>query len=113
MREILLEKLAYPRELVRNYQDLDQCPHSGMFDRNDVACLECEDRSECEWLYSNNEYSNLHLKPLPELVQALAFALDFVSAQVALWEHEIKECQCETCVWYREAVKVYDEAANA
>ena len=112
MREKLIGQLGLPRDLVRRYQDLGRCPHNGMYDGKDIACLECEDQTECEWLYNNNEFSNLKQKSLTELLKALGFAMEFVSAQAVLWEHDSRDCGCETCSWLRETAELYDEVSG-
>lgn len=112
MRQKVLAQLHYPRLLIGDSQDLDRCPHNGMYDQDDRACLNCSDRSECIWLYNNDEFSNLQTKPLSDLRAALAFAVDYVSAQAVIWEHNPNNCLCETCKWIRQAEKLYNEACN-
>lgn len=108
MRQKVLAQLYYPRTLIGYSQDLDRCPHNGMYDHSDHVCLNCSDQSECIWLYNNKEFSNLKTKPLADLRTALAFATDYVSAQIAIWEHDSDHCPCEACSWLRQAEELCD-----
>jgi hypothetical protein len=110
MRQSLIEALSYPRELVRNDMDLDDCPHSGLYDDEDGRCLACPQQPECEWLYNNEEFAALGQKPVAEILAALEIASDYVAAQIAYWEHDSRQCGCTSCTWLGEASRLVDKA---
>ncbi len=110
MRQGLIEALSYPRELVRNDMDLDDCPHNGLYDNEDGRCLACPQRPECEWLYDNEEFAALEQKSIAEILAALEIASDYVAAQIAYWEHDSRQCGCTSCTWLRDALRLVDQA---
>lgn len=109
IRQSLIEALSYPRELVRNDMDLDDCPHNGLFDDEDGRCLICPQQPECEWLYNNEEFVALEQKPIAEVLTALEIASDYVAAQIAYWEHNTEQCRCTSCTWLRHALQLVDQ----
>ncbi len=110
MRQRLIEALSYPRELVRNDMDLDDCPHNGLYDDEDGRCLACPQQPECEWLYNNEEFVALEQKPIAEILAALEIASDYVGAQITYWEHDSRRCRCTSCTWLRDTLRLVDEA---
>jgi hypothetical protein len=110
MRPNLIEALGYPRELLRNDLELDDCPHNALYDNEDGKCLACLQRSECEWLYQNEEFAALGQKPIAEILAALEIASDYVAAQIAYWEHDNRQCGCTSCSWLRDALRLVDQA---
>lgn len=110
MRQGLIETLSYPRELVRNDIELDDCPHSGLYDDEDGRCLACPQQPECEWLYNNEEFVALQQRSIGEILAAVEIALDYVAAQIAYWEHDSKQCGCTSCAWLRHALCLVDQA---
>ncbi len=110
MRRVLIEALEYPRELVRNNLELDECPHAGLYDNEDGNCIACPQQSECEWLYNNEGFAALEKKPIAKILTALEIAADYVAAQVTYWEHDSRRCGCTSCSWLRDALHLVDEA---
>jgi hypothetical protein len=109
-REQIIEALAFPRKLVQDSLDLHQCPHGGFFSPAETGCQDCDDRAECQWLYHYDEFAAMENKPVAVLVDALDFALTYVRAQVATWEHDSQGCRCDACRWLRASEKLYDVA---
>ena len=108
-REQVIEALLFPRSLVRDHIEIDQCAHAGHYAKDRKDCQQCDYGPECEWLYSNDEFIALERKPLPVLAQALEFALGYVDAQVSLWGHQHTSCHCDACVWLRRTQRLYGE----
>ena len=113
MRESIIKALSYPRELVRGEFELDDCPHSGLYAEEDARCIDCPQRPECEWLYSNEEFVALEQKPMAEILEALEFALEYVAAQIAYWQHDSQQCGCTSCSWLKDAARLFDEVRTA
>lgn len=88
LRESLIEALSYPRKVMRNYIELDNCPHNGLYDSEDGNCLACPQQMECVWLYSNEEFAALEKKPIAEILAALEDGLEYVTAQISYLEHD-------------------------
>jgi len=105
-RRNLIDALAYPRRVLQAQIDLQRCPHAGFFSPGDVGCQDCDDRPECQWLYHNDEFVALERKNDHDLLQALDFAICFVTAQVA--GHDARTCTCPSCKWLRGAQGIYD-----
>jgi hypothetical protein len=110
MRQALIQALTYPRELVRNNLELDECPHAGLYDDEDGRCIACPQQSECEWLYHNEAFAALEKRPIADIRAAVEIAADYVTAQVAYWEHDSRRCRCTSCSWLRNALRLIDEA---
>lgn len=103
----LVETLKYPRYLVRNELKLEQCPHDGHFDGRDHRCQVCEDGNDCRWLFSQED-AGLDDRPLDQLVDALAYAIESVESLIEEGQHD-SLCHCETCLWRKQADVLYGE----
>jgi hypothetical protein len=110
LQRSIIDALSYPREVLRNYMELDNCPHNGLYDGTDGKCLACPQRIECEWLYSNEAFAALEKKPFAEILAALENGLEYVTAQISYWEHDSRQCGCESCAWLRDAQRLVDKA---
>lgn len=110
MRQAFIDALSYPRELVRDNLELEECPHTGLYDNEDGKCIACPQQSECEWLYNNEAFAALEKKPIAEILAALEIASDYVTAQVAYWEHDSRRCGCTSCSWLRNTLRLVDKA---
>jgi hypothetical protein len=108
VRKQLIEALAYPRTLIDSGLQLENCPHNGRYDKQDLRCHECDSRPECEWLVHNDEFVALKNKPEDQLLAALEFALLHMSAFVASAGHDNRSCRCESCQWIRDSQDLYD-----
>lgn len=103
-----MQALEFPRSLVRDNLDLQECVHNGNYAADDDECRQCVQGFECEWLYGNDEFVALDRKPLKELAAALDFALEFVDMRISEWGHNRGSCRCEACAWRREAQRLAD-----
>jgi len=113
MRDELIAALAYPRSVVRDSIQPDDCPHNRSFDCKDHRCLNCEFEVECLWLCRNDEFAALRLRPLAELVDALEFSLGYVQRRLTEPKHNSAKCRCDTCAWSREAEALIDTCRSA
>ncbi len=111
MRQQVIQMLAYPRAVVRNElkPELWDCPHNGFFDEEDQRCVLCDNQPECQWLYSNDEFAALGQRNMEGLAEGLQFAVRYISALAAYLGHMSHTCQCEMCVWLRDAQRISDQ----
>ncbi len=112
MREKLIRALSYPRFLMRDYLDLDDCAFHGTYDRNCPQCRACNQEPECQWLVSNDEFAALEGRPLVELIRAVEVAITYVDARVAFWDHDRRMCACDACRWLRSTHHLLDESGR-
>ncbi len=113
MKERLIQSLVYPRYFVQNHMEIHDCVHSGLYAPNDLRCRECDQREECKWIFSNEEFAAFQEKPIEALLAALEFALDFVDAHIEGPGHKGQRCHCTTCSWLRDAQQLLNEAHSA
>lgn len=113
MRQQILEALAYPRILVLANLDADECPQNLYFNPAHPACRDCHQGEECRWLNCNDEITMLSTKPVEELYESLLFCIDFVSAQCAHANHNVRRCACESCAWLRQARRLAWECGKS
>ena len=105
MMHAIIDLLEFPRRLLRDDVDLEDCPHAGHFAPSDRACRVCEARAECEWLYHNDACVALAAKPLDAALDALDAAILYVDARATRAGHARHGCGCEACIWLRKARK--------
>jgi hypothetical protein len=108
----ILAALRFPRQVAEGSIELQDCPHDGSFDPQDPQCLGCRFGGECEWLLHHDRYVDLVNKPLPDLVEALEFGIGYVDALVTRWGHNQHTCQCDACVWLRDARRLHNKAVT-
>ncbi len=113
MRQKITSTLVYPRLLVGDRLDLDNCQHSGLYDSAGQDCQDCDAEPECEWLYDTEEFLLLQKRPMERMVEALEFALGYVGGEIARAKHNRQRCACEMCVWLRDAQRLCEEIYNA
>ena len=101
MRTRIIHALRYPRKLMQDNLDLDDCAHGGNFDPDDQGCDDCYYGLECSWLFSHDESVDLEAKSTEALRQALQYCYEYVDARVTEWGHDSKGCTCEACDWLR------------
>lgn len=111
--QAILELLAFPRSLMRDYLELDDCPHDGQFAIEDRRCQDCDNREECEWLFRHEAYMDLPRRDVVVLKRALAYGVDYVRGLATRYAHDQNHCRCPTCRWLRRAQGYLDEAAGA
>lgn len=90
--------------------ELDDCPHDGRFQSRDPQCRTCEFMYQCTWLESNEPFVALAQRPLPELVNALRFSIDYVDSQNHREGKPVSKCVCETCRWLSMARRLVRQA---
>jgi hypothetical protein len=105
----LVETLKYPRYLIRAELKLEDCPHDGHLNRADSRCRECLDNGDCAWLYSLEDEAGFADKPLDQLVNALGYAIESIECLLLQVPHP-PQCQCEACLWHKQADSLYGEA---
>lgn len=101
MRHKIIEALTYPRLIIRNRLDLEGCPHHGHYASNTSVCWECSKQHECAWLFSHDEYIALEQKTDGVLVDALEFAIHYISGFCVSEDHDSATCACDTCTWLK------------
>jgi len=111
MRENIIKLLDFPRMLLQDnlHINIETCPHSCLYCKEDIVCLECHDESECEWLLNNGHRAELDKKNLEQLIHELEYAIMSVQALVSRWQHMSLTCQCEICDWLRTTLDLFDE----
>ncbi len=112
VRQKITSTLVYPRLLVSDWMELDDCPHSGLYDLAARDCQDCNAGPECEWLYDTEEFLLLQERPMETLVEALEFALGCVGGEVARLRHHYQRCACEMCVWFRGAQRLFEKIVD-
>ena len=60
----------------------------------------------------NDEMSNVSTKPVEALFESLLFCIDFVNAQCAYANHNVRRCDCESCEWLSQARRLTWEYNN-
>lgn len=113
MRRKLIRALSYPRFLMRDYLELDDCDFHGTFDPACPQCRVCSQEPECQWLINHDEFAALENKAVVDLVRALETALMYVDARVAFWDHNRRVCVCDACRWLRTTRHLLREATEA
>lgn len=94
--------LEYPRWLIDRDVDFTKCHLHGDFDSADAVCISCEFGRACRWLRTNRNEPSLST-PLSELIGALQTAADYVRRDHGAASEHDRLCDCDTCVWLREA----------
>jgi hypothetical protein len=112
MRQRIIEALTYPRMMLLANLEREQCPHNLQFDPLDQKCQLCEQGDECHWLTSNDEFSVLANKPLPQLLESLAFCIIYVDAACAHANHNTRYCACDSCQWVKSARRLVAQYRN-
>jgi hypothetical protein len=108
MKTEVIDMLEFPRRIIRDQVPLEKCSHAGNFMSSDLECVVCETRTECEWLYHNDESVSLTEKPLEAVVDALGSAVLYVDACVTRAGHRMQICHCEACDWLRRARRLHE-----
>ena len=109
MRRKLLEALTYPRLLILENIDSQDCPHDGLFDSSCDRCRNCELRQECHWLSCLNNFSEFASKPTYTMNASLLYCINLIEARIARMQHDSKACDCESCTWTRDAQQLTRE----
>ncbi len=94
--------LAYPRWMIEREVDFTNCRLSGDYDSNEVQCTSCGFGEACRWLNLNRTPPSANA-PLPELLQALAAAVEYLQSPTREQPVHEHDCRCDACQWIREA----------
>jgi len=103
MKQEIITALTFPRTMIESQRDLEQCPYPGLYIPKNLKCGLCTQRFECTWLYSNDEFVASAEKDDALLLDALEFAIHYVSATAIRKEHDLRTCACEICTWIKQA----------
>lgn len=103
MRRQIIEAITYPRMLLLDSLNIDECPQNLYFNSSDPQCLGCDKGEECSWLNRNDEFSALAMKPMGDLISVLHFCINFVETRCSGDQHNVGRCACEPCTWVRKA----------
>jgi hypothetical protein len=98
----LVTLLEYPRWLIDRDVDFTDCHLGGEFEAGDATCVSCDFGSACRWLGANRDVPTVNT-PLEELMVALTTAADYVRREHRCVSDYGRECDCDTCIWLREA----------
>lgn len=94
--------LETARALVKAYFEVEECPWEKRFHIDQQRCRKCADSPVCEWLFQHDPAPDLSLCSLEQLCDVLAFAVEYLEAEMFQADHETEDCPCATCVWLRE-----------
>ena len=98
----LVTLLEYPRWLIEREVDFTHCHLHGRYDGDDEVCVHCGFGRACRWLSRNRSEPNLET-PLPDLVDALQTAVEYLRREHRETATHPPQCDCDTCRWLREA----------
>ena len=90
--------LEYPRWIIEHDVDFTDCKYGGHYNVFIDACAHCRFGSACRWL-DRHKASSLEQASVDELTEALESAVAYLRKT---YPHD-HDCDCETCVWLREA----------
>ena len=91
--------LDYPRWLLERDVDFTHCEFQGSYTETTAHCVSCEFGVACHWLTRVRSPQGAE-NVLPELLQALTTAADYV--QKTHCQPHDRACECPNCVWLRE-----------
>lgn len=91
--------LNYPRWVIERDVDFTHCHYQGSYTASDARCTTCQFGAACRWLNLAHPHGQPD-DPLPELLDALETAADYLQAAYSD-DHE-RGCDCETCLWLRQ-----------
>jgi hypothetical protein len=91
--------LDYPRWVIERDVDFSGCDYQGTFTASAECCTSCQFGTACRWL-NLAQLPKSPDPPLPELVNALTTAVDYL--QLTYSEGHERGCHCENCLWLRQ-----------
>lgn len=110
LKRRLIETLTFPRLMALKTMELEDCRHGGQFHSEDPGCRTCEYVHQCTWLESNEPFVALAQRPLPELITALRFSIEYVDSQSHRGNQPSRKCVCDTCRWLSNAHSLIRQA---
>ena len=94
--------LEYPRWVIEREVDFTNCHRGGHFDATDRECGSCHFGKACRWLHLDGVAPRPDV-PLPELLQALGTATDYLRSTIERSAEHYVGCECDACPWLAEA----------
>lgn len=92
--------LDYPRWVIERDVDFTDCHYQGTYTESTDRCTTCQFGVACRWLNLAQPPASPD-DPLMELLNALKTAADYLQATYS--EGHERRCDCETCLWLRQA----------
>ncbi len=106
MRQHLIDALMYPRTLVLQSIDEQDCPHDTLFVADSERCHHCSLNRECHWIRCLNEFADFKQQANHTLNASLRYGIKLVEIQSKKLQHDQTTCQCEACTWARDAQRL-------
>ncbi len=100
--------LEYPRWVIEREVDFTHCHLQGQYDANDPRCSSCGFGDACRWLNARLGGPSADAT-LDEMLTALRTAVEFLRETTLQQEQHLRDCQCDTCQWLREALGLLRE----
>ena len=94
--------LEYPRYLIARDVDFTHCHLHGVYNEDDEVCARCDFGAACQWLNRNRDEPTVDT-PLPNLVDALKSATEYVRRHRGTGDLHGRDCDCDTCQWLDDA----------
>jgi len=91
--------LDYPRWVIERDVDFSHCHYQGIYTASAERCRSCQFGAACRWL-NLAQLPKSQDAPLPELMNALTTAADYLQATYS--ENHESGCHCENCLWLRQ-----------
>lgn len=108
MRRQLIEALTYPRLLILNIIDAQDCEHDSLFDATSARCHHCSLGRECHWASCLNDFEDLRSKPAHTLNASLRYSVQLVESMRDELRHDAMTCACEACTWIRSSLRLIE-----
>jgi hypothetical protein len=103
MRRQLIEALSLPKLLVQKIIAEQDCPHDSMFEATDDRCHDCDLSRDCHWVSCLNDFANFEGKATHTINASVRYGINLVEHMHRELGHDQSSCECETCVWIRNA----------
>ena len=94
--------LDYPRWVIEREVDFTHCRYDGSYESSDDGCTNCHFGTACRWL-NMQQPAPTASDPLPELLNALDAAVDYLRSTGRENAAHERKCTCEACTWLRDA----------
>ena len=104
----IIALLDYPMMKMQNHLQLEECPHAGYFDHNDLRCVDCFQGEECLWVQHSDSSSSCQKKSLTALIKLLQTAIDFIDFKLVPAHRSRRCCHCDNCSWLARANALMD-----
>ena len=108
MRRELIDALDYPRSLVAEIIEQRDCPHDNLFDATSDRCHHCDLSRDCHWVSCLIEFSDFEGKATHTINASVRYGVNLVEKLHGESQHVKATCECEGCVWIRDAQRLND-----